>query len=106
MNLNRRTFIGAATTWVVATPFVATSLPALSQSQGTDFVWVNDATPAGATLASDGGDAWNWTSANPTSYSGSRAHQSTLGAGEHQHYCYDATTTLAIATGDTCFAYV
>src|SRR5438552_12061803 len=34
------------------------------------------------------------------------AHQSTLGAGEHQHYFYNATATLTVGTGDTLFAYV
>lgn len=29
-------------------------------SGGVDTVWVDDSTPAGANLASDGGDSWNW----------------------------------------------
>ena len=61
---------------------------------GTDVVWVEDAVPAGATVAGDGGDGWNWISSNPTPYSGSLAHQSALAAGEHQHYFYYATSTL------------
>jgi acyl dehydratase len=69
-------------------------------------VWVEDAVPVGATTASDGGDAWNWISANPTPYSGTKAHQSSTGAGEHQHYFYNATATLPVAVGDTLFAYV
>jgi hypothetical protein len=69
-------------------------------------VWVEDAVPAGATTASDGGDAWNWISANPAPYSGTRAHQSALASGEHQHYFYNATATLPVAVGDTLFAYV
>jgi hypothetical protein len=70
-------------------------------------VWVEDAVPAGATLASDGGDAWNWISANPAPYSGSVAHRSTVAAGEHQHYFYNAMATLpVVAVGDTLFAYV
>jgi hypothetical protein len=68
--------------------------------------WVDDATPAAATLASDGGDAWNWITANPAPFSGTRAHQSVLAAGEHQHYFYNATATLSVAVGDTLFAYV
>ena len=71
-----------------------------------DTVWVDDAVPAGATLAADGGDSWTWINSNPTPYSGSLAHQSTLAAGEHQHYFYNATATLTVATGDTLFAYV
>ena len=75
-----------------------------SGSQNT--IWVDDALPAGAIAASDGGDGWTWISANPAPYSGSLAHQSTLGAGEHQHYFYNATATLSVAVGDTLFAYV
>ena len=69
-------------------------------------VWVDDAVPAGATTASDGGDAWNWIGANPAPYSGALAHQSALASGEHQHYFYSATATLPVAVGDTLFAYV
>ena len=84
------------------------SSTALSQvmNTGTDVVWVDDAVPAGATLAADGGDSWTWINSNPTPYSGSLAQQSTLAAGEHQHYFYNATGTLTVATGDTLFAYV
>src|SRR6266550_896887 len=71
-----------------------------------DTVWVDDATPGGATLAGDGGDGWSWIASNPAPYSGSLAHQSVLAAGEHQHYFYNATATLAVAAGDTLFAYV
>jgi hypothetical protein len=69
-------------------------------------IWVDDALPAGATSTGDGGDSWHWVSINPAPYSGSAAHQSALAAGEHQHYFYNATTTLSVAVGDTLFAYV
>ena len=69
-------------------------------------VWVEDAVPAGAAVASDGGDAWTWISANPAPFSGTLAHQSALHSGMHQHYFYNATTKLAVAVGDTLFAYV
>jgi hypothetical protein len=42
---------------------------------GTDVVWVENAVPARATVASDGGDVWNWISRDPTLYSGALAHQ-------------------------------
>ena len=45
-------------------------------------------------------------SSNPAPYSGARAHQSALLGGLHQHYFYNATTTLSVAAGDTLFAYV
>jgi hypothetical protein len=69
-------------------------------------VWVDDGLPGGATPASDGGDAWNWVGSNPTPFSGTLAQQSALAAGEHQHYFYNATSTLPVAVGDTLFAYV
>src|SRR5437660_2200413 len=73
---------------------------------GGDTARVDDTKPGGATLAGDGGDGWSWIASNPAPYSGSLAHQSVLAAGEHQHYFYNATATLAIAAGDTLFAYV
>jgi hypothetical protein len=110
MNLNRRTFIGAATTWIVATPLAAKAATSSALGStlplGTDVIWVEDALPSGAIPASDGGDVWNWISANPTPYSGALAHRSTVAAGEHQHYFYNATATLSVAVGDTLFAYV
>ena len=72
----------------------------------TAIIWVEDAVPSGATMGSDGGDGWNWVSSNPTPYSGALAHQSALAGGEHQHYFYGATATLAVGVGDTLFAYV
>jgi hypothetical protein len=75
-------------------------------STGTTTVWVEDAVPAGATKAGDGGDAWTWISSNPAPFSGTLAHQSALASGEHQHYFYNATATLSVAVGDTLFAYV
>lgn len=73
---------------------------------GVETVWVEDALPTGAVMLGDGGDAWTWITANPTPYSGSRAHQSNLTAGMHQHYFYGATQTLAVNTGESLFAYV
>jgi hypothetical protein len=110
MNLNRRTFIGAAATWMVAAPLAANATtspaPASTLSLGTDVIWVEDALPAGAILASDGGDAWNWIAVNPAPYSGVLAHRSALASGEHQHYFYNAAATLSVAVGDSLFAYV
>lgn len=71
-----------------------------------DVAWVNGSVPAGGTLASDGGDAWTWVTTNPASLSGSPAHQSNLAAGEHQHYFYGSTNTLAVGVGDKLYAYV
>jgi hypothetical protein len=68
-------------------------------------VWVEDSTPAGATLSADG-SGWNWIASNPTPFSGSLADQSGIASGAHQHYFYNATQTLAVNTGDTLIAYV
>jgi hypothetical protein len=69
-------------------------------------VWVDDALPAGAIAAADGGDAWTWVSSNPAPFSGSLASQSALAAGEHQHYFFGATDRLAVGASDHLYAYV
>src|SRR5205085_4432902 len=60
----------------------------------------------GAITGTDGGDSWTLLSSNPTPYWGSVAHQSSIGAGLHQHYFYGATSQLGINTGDSLYAYV
>ena len=67
-----------------------------------DRVWIEDATPAGATLVG----AWDWIDASPSPYSGSLAHRSAVAAGAHQHYFYDAAETLTAGANDMLFAYV
>jgi hypothetical protein len=71
-----------------------------------NIVWVDDALPAGATAFADGGDAWNWVGNSPTPNSGSLASQSTIAAGEHQHYFTGATAALQLGVGDVLYAYV
>ena len=71
-----------------------------------EIVWVEDGLPTGAVSAVEGGDAWNWVSINPPPFSGTRAHQSNVAAGMHQHSFSNATATLAINRGDRLFAYV
>jgi plastocyanin len=78
----------------------------VNASSGGDTVWVEDVIPAGGAPASDGGDTWNWVSANPAPFSGGVASQSAVAAGEHQHYFTGATQTLTVNTGDTLIAYV
>lgn len=70
------------------------------------IIWVEDGTPIGATLASDGGDAWTWGSSNPAPYSGSQDQQSNAASGEHQHYFTNATQTMAVGSNDTLYAWV
>ena len=62
--------------------------------------WVDEGLPAGAVGGADGGDSWKWISANPAPVSGKLAHQSSLGAGLHQHYFTFASTTLTAAAGE------
>lgn len=71
-----------------------------------EVAWVEDALPAGATAYVGGGDSWYWVSTNPAPFSGTKAHQSTLAAGLHQHYFTEASTPLAVKRGDKLFAYV
>jgi hypothetical protein len=78
----------------------------MSNAPPNDTIWVEDTTPAGATLAGYGGDSWNWIGSNPTPFSGSLANQSELVAGAHEHYFFGATETLTVNTGDTLIAYV
>jgi len=87
----------------------ASSSAVLSQvviaSTVTSNVWVEDNVPTGAAQAGDV-DAWTWVSSNPAPFSGSRAHQSALASGIHQHYFQGATATMTVAAGDTLYAYV
>ncbi len=78
----------------------------LSGGGGGEVVWVDDALPAGASAASDGGDSWTWVNSNPSPYSGTVSHQSNIAAGEHQHFFYGATQTLQVNAGDRLYTYV
>jgi uncharacterized repeat protein (TIGR01451 family) len=72
---------------------------------GTMF-WVDDDLPAGAQGFADHGDSFNFITANPTPYSGTKAHKSNLTGGLHQHGFNSATATLAVQTGDIMVAYI
>ncbi|HWA10522.1 MAG TPA: glycoside hydrolase family 9 protein [Opitutaceae bacterium] len=71
-----------------------------------DVIWSDDSLPASAAPLADGGDSWNWISADPAPVSGALAHQSSLGAGLHEHFFNYANPALAIDAGDVLFAYV
>ena len=66
--------------------------------------WVEDALPAGAT--GYGSEAWTWVGSGPTPYSGTKAHQSVIAAGLHEHAFNDASSPLVLVAGDKLFAYV
>jgi hypothetical protein len=90
-----------------ATPVaVNVSNVALSTVPVSNAAWVDDSLPAGAAGYADGGDSWNWVTSNPAPFSGTRAHQSALATGLHDHFFNFATATLPINSGDKLFAYV
>jgi PKD repeat protein len=76
----------------------------INNSTGGDTFWVDESIPAGGVAASDGGDSWTWVSGNPVS--GQLYQQSNIVAGEHQHYFYGTTQTLAVNSGESLIAYV
>ena len=91
--------------WGSVTLQAAALIGAADNPAPSECVWVDDAVPAGATVAGNT-DVWNWVASNPAPYSGSLAHQSGFAAGEHQHYFYNATTTVAVGVGEALFTYV
>jgi len=100
--------IGTQTSGTSASGTNATAVPTRGSPQAlvNGTVWVDDSLPAGAIAGTDGGDAWNWVSANPAPYAGALANQSTVAAGLHQHYFTSAAQGLQINGGDTLFAAV
>ncbi|HEX8852058.1 MAG TPA: PA14 domain-containing protein, partial [Pyrinomonadaceae bacterium] len=75
------------------------------QPSDRDLLWVDEDIPAGATPhVTD--DQWSWITANPAPFGGTRAHQSAIFNGRHQHFFENATVTLPVNAGDTLFAYV
>jgi len=71
-----------------------------------NVVWVEDFVPTGGIAGSDGGDAWNWVSSNPTPHSGLLAQQSAIDSGEHQVFFDNATATLTIESNATLYAWI
>jgi glycosyl hydrolase family 9/cellulase-like Ig domain-containing protein len=69
-------------------------------------IWLDDALPAGAGTGSTGGDSWNWITSNPAPRSGSRAHQSSLSAGLHEHFFNWAYPYLTVNAGEVLYAWV
>src|ERR1044072_4603262 len=59
-----------------------------------DTVWVDDALPSGAGTGGD--ESWTWVTSNPSPFSGTSCHQSSMSSGSHQHYFSGATATLSI----------
>jgi hypothetical protein len=74
-------------------------------SSAVDTVWVDESTPAGATIGGNS-ENWNWITSNPTPSLSNSVHQSNIVAGMHQHFFGGAPTGLVINPGDKLFAYV
>ncbi|MGZ5434555.1 MAG: DUF2341 domain-containing protein [Pyrinomonadaceae bacterium] len=77
-----------------------------------EFIWFDDALPAGSVAHAVGDVDWHWVDANPAAFSGTKAHQSrSFGQLEppnsfHEHSFESATATFPIIAGDTLFTYV
>lgn len=82
-----------------------TTSPSPTPTTASDVAWFDDTLPAGAGTGSTGGDSWNWITANPAPFSGSRAHQSNIASNLHEHF-FNFAAPLTIATGEKLYAYV
>ncbi len=80
-------------------------LRTVAPDSGDEMIWVEDQLPEGASPFGDG-ESWTWTRMKPEPLSGTRAHQSVLAAGMHQHYFRGAKTTLFVSVGDRLFAHI
>jgi hypothetical protein len=70
-----------------------------------DTIWFDDSLPAGA-VKDNNNDTWSWVAQNPAPESGTRAHQSLIRSGMHQHMFNKATQKLAVNTGDILYTYI
>jgi hypothetical protein len=73
---------------------------------GGTSAWIRGAAPEGAALHSNGGDAWTWTTTDPSSRSGSPLHQSGLSPGLHEHWFTGTSEPLSVGAGDILYAWV
>lgn len=80
-------------------------LRAVAPDSGDEMIWVEDQLPEGAAPLGDG-ETWNWIRMKPEPLSGTRAHQSVLAAGTHQHFFLGAKTSLFVNVGDRLFAHI
>jgi hypothetical protein len=77
------------------------------QANSPNQAWIAGALPAGASAGSDGGDGWNWVSANPTPQFGTLEAQTIAAAGLHEIWFTGATgAAMQVSVGDTLYAWV
>src|SRR5215218_5575503 len=69
-----------------------------------DVAWVDDEPPEGARVS--GNELWKTVYADPTPFSGTRAHQSDARDGYHHHEFTGASAPLSVNRGERLFAYV
>jgi parallel beta helix pectate lyase-like protein len=82
-----------------------TPTPTPSPTPLGETVWVDDSVPMGANYGGDA-ESWKWVGTSPSPFSGGLANQSAVVSGMHQHYFFNATSTMKVITGETLFAYV
>jgi hypothetical protein len=82
-----------------------TVTPSPEPPGSTDFVWVDDGVPAGATLSSDN-DSWNWLGENPGPFTGYVAHHSNIYRSYHQHSFYAPNTPMLVREDEVLFVYI
>ena len=87
------------------TPTTTTSTTTSTTTTRPEFVWFDDALPTGASGFGNGGDSWNWVTSSPAPFSGTKAHQTNLTTGVHEH-AFGWGSTMTVNTGDKLFAYV
>ncbi|ULA60262.1 MAG: hypothetical protein LZF60_220179 [Nitrospira sp.] len=80
-------------------------LRAVAPDSGDEVIWVEDQLPEGAAPLGDG-ETWTWIRMTPEPLSGTRAHQSVLAAGMHQHFFQGAKAPLFVNVGDRLFAHI
>jgi hypothetical protein len=80
-------------------------LRTVAPDSGDEVIWVEDQLPEGAAPFGDG-ETWNWIRLKPEPLSGTRAHQSVVAAGMHQHYFRGAKAPLFVSVGDRLFAHL
>jgi|GEM_PF-2018479 len=78
----------------------------------TDWVWVDDEVPPGATTMKSGDDDWLWTDEEPGPVSGKLAHKSkwvpsgTVRSHYFAYYSGQPTKAMNVTAGDELFCYV
>jgi hypothetical protein len=69
--------------------------------------WIGGSLPAGAIATSDGGDSWNWVSADLAPESGTLAAQTNVALGLHElSFTGSTTAAMRVYSGDSLFEWI